>query len=297
MALFDRAYKLTIGALIQPPVDPVTGRRTIGPSFADVREYADLRIAFEIVKSMDESVNTAKIDITNISPATEDFLKRSKNTKVILDVGYTQENQAGESLFTILKGDIVDVKKVFARPDKIVTLNIGDGERALQDSKANKTYAAGTPLKQIALEKISELGVAISASAKLFLDENIKEALESPLNANGRIKDVLDQIFRRFGIRWKVQNDEVIIFDPAATGELILMDFESGLLSEPDEIEEGRIRAQSLLNPRVQPGQTIQLQATTLEGFFKVERVRHVGDSHSGDWITETDLNNAAPAQ
>jgi hypothetical protein len=51
-------------------------------------------------------------------------------------------------------------------------------------------------------------------------------------------------------------------------------------------------RVRSLLLPTVLPRDRIKLSARGAEGVLAIRDLRHIGDSHSGDWITELRLTD-----
>lgn len=46
----------------------------------------------------------------------------------------------------------------------------------------------------------------------------------------------------------------------------------------------------SLLLPMVNPCDKIKLESVTVTNWFRVEKIKHSGDSHSGDWQSELHL-------
>lgn len=290
MILFNRVYQLDVGGQIKPLNDPITGQPGIGPVNSEVRRWTDLRITFSATKTMDESANTGKIEIYNLSKKSQEFLKSSVNRKVILGVGY---GGASQLFGTLIQGDIMDVKVSRTRPEVVTTIEYGEGEVALNQAINSKTYKQGTPIKTIVLEKISELKASAGPALKGFIDSTITEALGSDLNANGRVKDFLSLILGKMGLSYSIQNDEFTINEFANQTDIYRLDFESGLLKQPEDGEDGKLKIQCLLNPKILPGKVVQVVTKSLNGYFQVESGTYSGDSFDGDWTIDAQVRAA----
>lgn len=46
----------------------------------------------------------------------------------------------------------------------------------------------------------------------------------------------------------------------------------------------------SLLLPQVNPADKVKLESVSVTGWFRAETVKHIGDTHQGDWVTELHL-------
>ena len=283
MSLWNRAYKLQVGIKNEPPLDPETGRRAEGPVLEEVKLWTDLRIIFDISKNSDASPNTGKIQIWNLSPASRNFIRDNVKRKCQLEVGYRGTDES--DLFGVLvKADIVDVKINKVKPDVVTILELGEAEEVLTNSRSNKVYKTGSMWKDLVLNKVSELGVNVSNSMKGFIDQSVTSALKSDYNANGAVKDVINVALKRFGLSWSVQNDEFIVNEYDNVTSITKLDLESGLIDEPEESEDGKMKFRSLLLPQIIPGHIIEFDTPNTRGFWKVVTAQYKGDSWQGDW-------------
>lgn len=67
------------------------------------------------------------------------------------------------------------------------------------------------------------------------------------------------------------------------------------IISSTNEQDGWRIR--SLLLPSLVPADRVKLSSRSVEGVFTIKDVRHFGDTHGGDWITELKLLDPKPAE
>lgn len=275
---FKRAYDLTI--------IPVSG---------ESRVIRELKIRFEITKSVLSFPNLAKLVIFNPSKATIDALE-GKFTKVILNAGYEG------NIRLLFKGEVRNAFQGKTSTDRTITVFAGDGQRDWQNASFNKTFT----------ENVS-ISAAIDEVLKTFKDSVIGALEGIPTIADklrgqtlsGSSKDIMDQFADEYGFTWSIQDGEVITTpdaQPLEGTEAVLVTSATGMIGSPIVTEIGA-DVTTLLNPRLFPNSAFKIESvnadiqlgnlffrniprSNAEGTYKIQEVSFRGDSREGDWLS-----------
>lgn len=268
---------------------------TIIPEEGDAKVIRDLRINFEITKSLLSFPNLAKIIITNPNQDTISLLQK-KFTKLTLNAGYEGD------IKLLFKGQIRNAFQGRQSTDGIITIYAGDGEKDWQNASFNKTFR----------ENVS-ISAAIQDVMKTFTEATIGALEGIPTIADklrgqtlsGSSKDILDQFAEEYGFDWSIQDSEIIttpIDQPLQGDEAVLITATTGMLGSPTITEIGA-DVTSLLNPKLLPNKAFKIDSvaadvqlgnlffrnvkrTTAEGVYKIQEVTFKGDSRDGDWTS-----------
>lgn len=269
--LFGRRYSLTVGST------KITG----------------LRVAFKVRKTLSKEPNTAEITVTNLAESTRRQLQ-GKAIPVVLSAGYV-DNEA-----VIFTGDARFIDHVREGADWSTRIKCGDGERAYQFQRFKGSFAPGTP--------IADVIRACAASLSLNTG-NLNDALAKPFrggrttfrngfSANGDAIDVLESLLKSAGFTVSIQNGALQILQGGAAvpTSAVLLSSSTGLVGSPElgtpekKGQPPRVKAKSLLQPKIVCGGVVELQATGFKGQFRVETVEHSGDTDGGEWYTSLEL-------
>lgn len=288
MILFNRVYSLSVGAPIREPNDPVTGQpgRVVS---RETRTWDKLYINFSFEKTMDASANKGSISIYNLSDNSISFIKDAQGeAKVDLEIGYLGRGDGVRGI--LCRGDIISVAVNRTRPDKVTVLEVGEGQTNLNDGRVAKTYKTGTPWRDALMNGISSMQVNLSNNMKTFINDSFMDAMPESFQAAGPIKDIITKITQRFGFSWSIQNDEFIINEYQNPNDALTLDYNSGLLNEPQEKDNTSLSIRALLDPRLVPGRIIQLQGTRFDGLWQLQKGKYSGDNFTGDWFVDGEL-------
>jgi len=266
-------------AAVQEGAEPL-----VGPLPQGIR-ITDLRISFQIEKNSESNANKASISIFNLSETTRSkFLLQGQ--KVILNVGYAGQFQ-NPVLETIFRGDIR--RAVTSRPDSFVTtIECGDAEVAIEETHIEKTFAKGVTVKS-AIQSILGLFKRQNITVN---NENISDLIKnsttfvSSLNLSGPVKSIMDNLTKKLGLEWNVQDEQVHIRIPnkVRNTNAIVLNSKTGLLNVPIKREDGGVDFMSLLIPKIKPNATVKIESDVASGFFNVRKVSYKGDTRSDDW-------------
>jgi len=260
----------------------------------------DLRIVFEVSKSLRSFPNLAKIDIYNPNDDTVAFIN-GEDPLVLLSAGYSG------NVGLIFKGKLNNVFVNKQSEDRIVTMYAADGGRNWQQGTFNKTLSETIPINDVVKQLFDTLtdheDIAIGPIQGLDLpaDKLLGQTL------SGSSKDILDMLAEDYNFTWSIQDGELIavqgtrsVLGSVSTATLIKQS--TGMIGSPTLTQIGA-DATSLLNPDLLPNslfiiesdsaeiavtgvQFLKVKRTIGEGKYRAFEVLHVGDTHGGQWVT-----------
>lgn len=273
---YDRVYDLTI--------------ENIDGTFAFIK---DLQVRFEVTKTLLGIPNSARIDIYNLSEKTRANIQ-TKLAKVTLNAGYKGNSRL------IFSGQIRNIFDIREKTDRVTTIYAADGERDWRDSRFNKTLSENITL-QSAVEQLAATFTETSVGELNGLS-TIPDKLRGQ-TLSGSTKDILDMFADEYGFEWSIQ-DGVFVTEPIdiplQADQAVLITPATGMINAPTITEIGA-NVTTLLNPLLVPNGIFKIESTTAdlqlgnlfirearrteaEGFYKVQEVKHTGNSRAGEW-------------
>lgn len=269
----------------------------VGKSGESTGLQFNTRVTFEIEKTLESTSNKGKIGIYNLNQDSQSFLEQN-DLQVELYAGYEEQV---EQLFI---GDIKRVNRTRSGPDIIASIECGDGEKKIEESTYTGSFAPGSTNIQVLNAAIKALGVTIGTVQDLKSD-----VFQGGFVFAGQVKKLLNQLTKDQKLQWSIQDGELIIIGKgkvtAEEGPLITS--ETGMIGFPSKTEKG-IQFKSLLNPKIRPGRMVQIKTLqyaeaqdagptnpkillnkAASGNFKVTKVKHSGDSMTGNWTSEVE--------
>lgn len=295
MSRFDRVYRLLVGRS-----GAADGVEIVRP----------LRITFDIEKSTDEQPNETKIQIFNLSPERRREFE-SGGLRVVLYAGYAEE----DGPLLIAAGAVVDAHTFYDKGDVVTELLVADGYIEIRDTAVSLGYAPGVTSAAILRDIARQMGLPLN------LGQDVPErSWANGFSFYGPARSALHKVTAGAGAEWSIQNQalQVVAKRGVTTREGIVLAADSGLIGYPERtIENAREKAKvkdlqtgedrrlvsarqqrqgwkvtSLLLPTANPGDRVKLESRTqsAEGWWRVESLRHNGDSEGGDWQTELQL-------
>lgn len=298
MALFNRAYALTVGT---PGKDGVM--------------INDLRVVFNGKASLTKSANNATIQVYNLASSTSD----------LFEIGQVVQLQAGYSgqIAPIITGDLVRIENFLDGVDRVCELTVSDSLVPLRDSKTSQSFPPGT--------KGSTIIAAVAANFGLPIRQNVTGAdrqLPAGYAFTGRTRNALTEICEFLGLEWSAQQGEIQIINKGASFDktAVVLQKGSGLIGTPKQHAktmsekkaakrgvtygqdgvrrytktnpEAKVKdrvqfeiqgytASALMNAALYPGAYVQLisRATGKGGkFFVIDECTYNGDTHGEPW-------------
>lgn len=238
-----------------------------------------LRVAFEIDKTINEKPNPAKIQIWNLNRNHINQILSQEYKKAALFVGYNELRQ-------IYSGDITKVRIQREGLDFILTLECSDGHAAYTQSRAKTTLKAGATDKQI-VEEIQKTMPKVQAGA---IDIPNKRQLPRGRVLNGDSREVLNRVARNNNADWSIQDGSLVFLpkDKVLSDDAVLISQDTGMINAPEQTDDG-LEITCLLNPALQIGGLIKLESIIeyFNGEYKVVKLAHSGDGIGGDWYSK----------
>ncbi|MEX3929737.1 hypothetical protein AB4Y36_38000 [Paraburkholderia sp. BR10936] len=261
MQQFGRRYQLIIGS------------RSEGFAFNN------LRVAFEVTKTLEKTPNPAKIRIWNLTRQHMGAVLSKLYTTVALSVGY-------EALRVIYAGDIVKSNVERDGMDFVLELECGDGNTAYTSARANMTLPAGTTDAQAARALVGTMPDTTRGAMGVTRTEGSARARVYC----GNTRDCLSNLARANEADWSIQDGAIVMLPAnaaiAGAGPLISQD--TGMVGMPRQTDNG-LEVNCLCNPAILVGGVVRVQSILphYSGDYKVVSVHHSGDFAEGDWLSQ----------
>lgn len=248
----------------------------------------ELDIVFKVTKTLKKEPNTLELTIFNLNETHRQQLQQKENPVIQLEAGYAQKNGI------IFLGDIRDVRSEYTKPDWVTTLASGDGERATQFDRINKSFAAGTSLPTV-IEEVAKsmgdigLGNLKQIAATGELPQGGGKQFVNGVTVSGNSAREMSRIVRSAGLEWSIQDKTFQLLEAgqALQTTAIVLTPDTGLIGSPTIGSDGVLVFTSLLNSDILPGKQLQVKSALIDGLFRVERCEYVGDTAGNDWYVQ----------
>lgn len=239
-------------------------------------EISDLRITFEVKKTSGDKPNTAKIEIYNLNPDnTTRVIEEWQEIQLI--AGY----KGAERL--IFNGQIRTAIPKISGPDRILTIESGDGDREVLRGFINKTIEKGCSANDV-IDECQKSMFDITTAHR----DNIDKTYQRGRVLSGRASDILTSQCNADDAQWSIQNGELLVLQGGNVlpNAVWLINQETGMLGSPEPTTIG-VRVKTLLNPAYLIGGVAKIESLIFGGGVRIETIHHSGDTHGADWSSE----------
>lgn len=286
------------------------------PASGSGRKIEGLRIGFRVIKTSESHPNTAELDIYNLSESSRAMFQATDSRVEIL-VGYKGIPKAGilgpvgdgsfqgniESLFigNVAKsvpkteggGNSKKPKQRYTQSvvegvDKIMKVQLADGENRYRNARHTKGYPPNTSLNQVLDELTASL--ALARGSRTGVPE---KKYANGLTLTGLARDSMNVLTKGNGLQWSIQDETLQILpkNGMTTDSIIVLTPKTGLIGSPQKTDKG-LEFVSLLQPQLKPGRRVQIESQFVSGIFIVKKVTHEGDSHRGNFLSRCEASN-----
>lgn len=280
----------------------------------------NLRVVFEVTKTVESSPNVAVIKIYNLHPANEAKVKNEFD-EVILNAGYEGAMQL------LFRGNIKHVYRYRDKNDYVTEIEAGDGDKDYRKAVMNETLAAGTTTSQLVDRAVTTFK-GTGGTTKGHVQVNERARIRGKV-ISGNTRDVLSDVAKESGANWSIQDGQLVIVSANAVlpGEAILIRADTGMLGAPEVNDKG-VAVKCLLNPLLKVNGAVKLDNNSIkakrakaqalasqrekeeardkdpvrldpDGIYKVLKLVHKGDTRGKDWLSELEcigLDQPIPA-
>lgn len=254
------------------------------------------RIVFTIDKSLGKDPNKCDIFVYNLAERTRDEFT-VKPASVQLHAGYLGD------LRLVFAGDLKHGEPKHESTEWKSLLQVSDGLRASK-KRMCKTYARGTSYRSIMRE--------LAATLDLELPEALaKNPLLDRQFASGQafedtVQNVLSEMFATFGYSYSLQNGRLVALadQEVRPGVALVIEEGDGMIGIPEfgtPEKNGKppvLHVKNSLYPQLEPGKLIEVRSKKnkgANGLFKLEKVKHSGDTDGGEWSSTCEARAARP--
>jgi hypothetical protein len=264
--LFDRRFRLTVAGVA------IDG----------------LRVAFDVTRTLRATPNEAQIRVYGLSRSTEALIVQSAD--VALSAGYADGTSG------IFRGAVRYAQPIHEEAERGVSIFARDGAAAWRATSA-LSLAAGGSVLAIVSRLATDAGLTLprASTAVLAAAGRVRGSAVAVGSTWRRIDDVLTSA----GLSWSIQDGAIQILAPGQTlqGDSALLTPATGLIGSPSrKVDAGKetISARSLLRGDIVPGARVEVRSDGFAAVVRAVKVRHSGDTHGQDWITEIEGRSVA---
>lgn len=282
MKQFKRFVAVT---LIKPVTGPNAGFFKQQPNALTIR---DLRVKFSIEKDLGKAPNKASITITNLAEATRSEIR--KPMIVRLEVGY----EGVENLQHLFSGDLRFATTTQDGPDVNTRLELGDGDRAYQFARVSRSFIPGASVLSAVGEAAKSMGVTVPDA---LTDALRTGKIDSGLTMHGLAHREMTALLTPAGFSWSIQDGKMVAVreKQLLENQALLLTPENGLVGSPRIVPAKKPGDSPMLNvririePRARCAGKAQVKSRDVNGVFRIEKVKHDGDSRGQEWFTDLD--------
>jgi hypothetical protein len=234
----------------------------------------DLKIDFDVKATIGSSQNTGTVKIWNLRKDNRGKLGEEFDT-ITLEAGY-QDGPFG----IILKGDIRDAENTLedGAADVCSTIEVGEGDKAVNKAGVSKTFPKGTKPKAI----IDHVADSMKISKGSFVGLDDLPETKRPYTVFGHSAKEMDKMGREFGFYWSIQKGHIeAVKSDKYIEDTILFDPKSGLIGTPTVTDKG-LKFKTLLHPKLAPNRSVEVKSPFLDEIGKSGKVRLSAVSFTG---------------
>lgn len=252
----------------------------------------DLRVTAKIEKNLQGDPNSSEIVVYNLAERSRALLQEKK-LHIRLQAGYD------DNLKLIFSGDMVWSFSQKTGPDWVTKILLGDGHRAFNFARVNRSFRSGVTAKTALAEVAGSMGLSMPQNAEQ--STRLLEELPGGITMSGPSRKQMDKILRTRGMSWSVQDGQLQILerDEVRADQAVLISEDTGMIGSPEPSPPDRsggkpptMTVQTLLDPRVSPGVKIRVESRSVTGNFKAQTVSHELDTHGEPWFTSVEATS-----
>lgn len=244
-----------------------------------------LRVAFAIEKTLGKTPNTCTISISNLAATTRATLQKLP-LNVTLAAGYDGDNRQ------VFVGDVLYTSTQRDGGTTTTKIQVGDGARAYSSARLVKSYKGVVDPKAVIADLASSMGLSLPTSSAQV--QSLFGSFSSGLAISGPSAASVDRIVKAQGLDWSIQDGQMQILSPNGSrpGTAILVSQQTGMIGSPEygtppaDGKPPELTVKSLLIPEATPGALVQIQSIGVNGFFRIQKVKHDGDNYGEEWTT-----------
>lgn len=287
------------------------------PQESKGRSFKNLRVVFNLSKTIEKDKSGGNIEVYNLSDTSRAEISDAGDQRVILKVGYkphTPDPSGGEiGIRQLYVGDVMYVEHQYQAPDWITRFQTISGMYAMRDVRIDSPLIseAGNPTPQAILTKVFDLlkdkGIEVPKSINDVIPAGALKKYSGGFSYSGGVREIIDILTTDLHVEWSLSDNRIRVTqfgEPSTEGVSI----DGAMLGTPQRtrqqvqtpsgemVNKKGYNLKMLLNFDVQPGIGIEIPSLGASAKFRVEKVRHNGDTHGQQWETTAEVMDLANA-
>ncbi len=297
-------------------------RLSVGPPGGELIEFSsDLKLTFNISKTIDAEPNKASIKIYNLNATSRSQIEQKGNVvklELKYDISPFEIVYNGEIRFTQTKQE---------NADRATFIESGDGDTAFNGILLNETIGPGegdnpgvsvqeifARMKEIFTDKMAEkfgspsgsdpsvdadydrIIAAVSGEATSIIDGVLRTSsgkFRKGKTLKGTFGNVMDKLSERVGVDFFINNQTMYVLEKTKILDLdsLLFTADTGLIGVPSKLEDGSIQIKTLIVPGLLIGRGIVVSSKEISSLrqWKTNRLQIVGDTKGPQWNATID--------
>lgn len=240
--------------------------------------YSNLRITFNVTKTISSEPNTGEITIYNLNQNTRNLITTKYYQHVELYICYREDD-----FRLIFKGDVISINNSQSDLDIITHLKCADGFKAYTDKTIVKTLSSGQSDIVVVNETLASFNIQ---AATIDLPRNTILPRGKVLFCDAR--EAVSKVAINNRADWSIQDGQLAII-PKNTAlrndEGYIISSATGMIGSPEKNDDG-LEVTTLCNPYFKIGGLIRIESQIKEynGNYKIKSIQHEGDLMGSDW-------------
>lgn len=286
-----------------------------------------LRVAFDVEKSLNFEANRAVIWVWNLSQLSRDRssdvvrrkIRFTQAERIVLEAagassadGLVVDNNLGiahvrlsagygAALGLIFDGSTETIQHHRDGVDWVSEFDCGDTAVRMREAMLHRSYAPGTPVLDTIADLIHSMGVLLLPAERAKLAAALGPSVHAyGFSAAGPSLPLLQEMLAvlqlaEYPFTWSVQDGQFLLLRVDQTLALppVELSESTGMIGRPRRLDAGGVEVVSLLDARYAPGQQVALTSSEVAGVFRVEHVRHAGDTRGdGAFVSTLELRD-----
>src|SRR5690606_3534343 len=257
----------------------------------------NLQVTFDISKSSDNKnkTNSAAIEIYNLSDESLKILD-TDYPAAVFSAGYS-----GIGIKQLFSGQVSLVTTRKSGTDRVTQLRLGTSYTELNHEVLSQLTSPGRTVKDV-FEDIRKAIPGVSRGVYNGTNLNNQVLYGYPLM--GTPKEMLNELSEKYQIDWQIDDEVLYAHDKDRANDenfqqAYIISKYTGLIenayrvtqnsdrSTKDKTKKQGVQWRMLLNGDIRAGSIVKLEDTLIQGWYRVDSLRHFGGFRDNDWFTE----------
>ena len=257
----------------------------------------NLQVTFDISKSSDNKnkTNSAAIEIYNLSDESLKILD-TDYPAAVFSAGYS-----GIGIKQLFSGQVSLVTTRKSGTDRVTQLRLGTSYTELNHNVLSQLTSPGRTVKDV-FEDIRKAIPGVSRGVYNGTNLNNQVLYGYPLM--GTPKEMLNELSEKYQVDWQIDDEVLYAHDKDRANDenfqqAYVISKYTGLIenayrvtqksdrSTKDKIKKQGVQWRMLLNPDIKAGSIVKLEDTLIQGWYRVDSLRHFGGFRDNDFYTE----------